>query len=365
MNGVYKIEDITYDFSQHGRNVTLRCTKCGRIIHRTMIKGRNKWRELIKSCPCETERKKREEFEKSEKNKKAHIEELKSRIGMIFGDYEVESLEDIDDRPKYLLKCTECGFEKLVSANSFSKIKNFHCTKHFAQKIKYDENYIGKKNNFLTVIEISRFPDGEKAFLCRCDCGNEKLIQPTAWEQGVVRSCGCKRKELLSETNIEHGHSGDRLYQVWSGMKQRCCNPNNPNYENYGGRGIRVCEEWMNDFMSFHDWSMENGYDYDAEFGICTIDRINVNGNYEPKNCRWIDIVEQIKNKRPSEEWKRRGKKFKYNGAEYRLLELSTVFGVSVPTIQYRVKHLGMTLEEALNTPKMTDGRPRKQSSQF
>lgn len=70
MNGVYKIEDITYDFSQHGRNVTLRCTKCGRIIHRTMIKGRNKWRELIKSCPCETERKKREEFEKSEKIKR-------------------------------------------------------------------------------------------------------------------------------------------------------------------------------------------------------------------------------------------------------------------------------------------------------
>lgn len=144
-------------------------------------------------------------------------------------------------------------------------------------------------------------------------------------------------------------------------MKQRCYNPNNPNYENYGGRGIRVCQEWLDDFMNFYNWAMASGYDYNAEFGECTLDRINVDGNYEPSNCRWADIEMQANNKRPSKYWKPRRKLYEHKGKKYNLCELCKIYETSSPAVQYRMNKLGMTLEQALKTPKLTQGRPRKQ----
>lgn len=151
MNGIYKITDITYDFSIHGKDITLECTSCGRIIHRTMINGKNKWSELIKNCECQKVKKQTEKqlvSENSAKIKKATIVE---RIGKIFGDFEIVSAEDLDKNPKYTMRCTECGNEKIVSANCFNRLKDFHCTKHYVCPVKFDESYIGKKNNFLTV----------------------------------------------------------------------------------------------------------------------------------------------------------------------------------------------------------------------
>ena len=164
--------------------------------------------------------------------------------------------------------------------------------------------------------------------------------------------------ELSKISSTKHGHSGDRLYKVWNGMRQRCYNKNNINYENYGGRGIEICQEWLDDFMNFYDWAMKNGYDYNAEFGECTIDRIDVNSNYEPSNCRWTSVVEQAKNKRPIEEQNR--KKCDFQGKKYFLYELCKMFNTSEPAVRYRMKELGMSLEEALTTPKFADGRPRK-----
>ena len=115
-NGIYEVYDISYDFTERGRDITLRCTQCGRKIHRIMISGRNKWSELIKSCPCEKEAKRKAESEKFFEKKKALFEEMKSRVGMEFGDYEIVSLEDLDCKPKYTLKCMTCGAEKIVGA---------------------------------------------------------------------------------------------------------------------------------------------------------------------------------------------------------------------------------------------------------
>lgn len=137
-------------------------------------------------------------------------------------------------------------------------------------------------------------PKKHARWLCRCDCGKEVIIQSHCLIQGTQRSCGC----LLVEMHLTHGKTNSRLYNVWNCMKQRCGNPNNHNYKEYGERGISICDEWKCSFEAFEKWSLENGYNPNAKRGECTIDRIDVNGNYEPSNCRWVSMKVQSKNKR-------------------------------------------------------------------
>lgn len=355
MNGIYEITDITYDFNERGRDVTLKCSLCGREIHRMMIKRRNKLSELIKSCPCQKERKAREEKELAEKIEKEKKDLILSRAGKIYGDYKIVSIKDLTDNPKYILRCTECGTETEISANSFEKRKNFHCKKHYVQPIKYDESYIGRKKNFLKVIGLTRLPNKHRAFLCECDCGNTVAVEPTFWEQEIVKSCGC----LFESLKLEHTEELDRLRRIYSGMVQRCYNKNSDSYETYGGRGITICPEWLNDREKFIDWSLSHGYANDL-----SIDRINVNGNYEPSNCRWATDEVQLENRRPSSEWKKRKprklKTLTIGGETKTLKEWYLIFNTSQPAVRYRMNKLGMDLEQALTTPKMAEGRPRK-----
>ncbi len=222
-------------------------------------------------------------------------------------------------------------------------------------QIKFDESYIGRKKNFLTVRAITRLPNKHRAFLCECDCGNTTVIEPTFWEQGIVKSCGCFYESL----KLEHSEELDRLRRIYSGMIQRCYNKNSNGYENYGGRGISICPEWLNSREKFIDWSLSHGYANDL-----SIDRINVNGNYEPSNCRWADWVTQANNRRPQEKWKKRKprklKSLTIDGETKPLREWYLIFNTSEPAVRYRMNKLGMTLEQALKTPKFTDGRPRK-----
>ena len=129
---------------------------------------------------------------------------------------------------------------------------------------------------------------GQAKWLCVCDCGKINIVKGQDLRNGKVKSCGCYK----IEQQTKHGDCNSPLYRVWTSMKNRCNCPTNKYYKQYGGKGVSVYPQWGNDFLEFKNWALASGY---CE-GL-TIDRIDVNGNYEPSNCRWITIQEQQFNK--------------------------------------------------------------------
>lgn len=149
----------------------------------------------------------------------------------------------------------------------------------------------GQRFGRLVVIRISedRTKGGHILWLCICDCNNITKVSGNDLKRGRTQSCGCLQKERTIEHSIQHGDSKPptRLYVIWRGMRKRCHDSKDKNYEYYGGKGIVVCKEWKNNYLSFKKWSLNNGYTDNL-----TIDRINHDGNYEPSNCQWITASE-------------------------------------------------------------------------
>ena len=143
-----------------------------------------------------------------------------------------------------------------------------------------------------------------------------------------------------------------RLYSIWNAMKQRCYNPNKQGYKYYGARGIKVCEEWINDFNTFAQWAMINGYQEDAQAYMCTLDRIDYNGDYCPSNCRFVDMTIQNNNKRKFE-----GKIFEYGGEAHTLKEWAKIMGTCYHTLRCRMCQYGWSFTKTIETPIRKSGK--------
>lgn len=177
--------------------------------------------------------------------------------------------------------------------------------------------------------------NGNAMWKCKCDCGNEKIVMGRSLRIQHTISCGCLHREQLTKAVSTHRMSKEKIFQIWSDMKQRCFNSKVKAYKNYGGRGITVCDDWLNDFQSFYDWAMANGY----KKGL-TIERVDVNGNYEPSNCKWITKTEQNFNKTNSVF-------LTYKGVTKTLAEWSRETGIAYHVIRWRYQ-AGKKPEEIL-----------------
>lgn len=173
-------------------------------------------------------------------------------------------------------------------------------------------------------------------FLCKCDCGNEKIIRSDALQSGVSTSCGCYHKEMLLKANTTHGMSRSGIYTAWEGMKARCNNMYSDHYKDYGGRGIKLCKRWH----KFENFYSDMG---ERPCGM-TIERKDNNGNYEPGNCRWATQKEQKNNTR-------RTRFYEFNSQSKTLMQWSESTGMSISTLRHRVLNLGWDIEKALITP--------------
>ncbi len=164
----------------------------------------------------------------------------------------------------------------------------------FFQPIK---DLTGKKyGRYQIITESNRdSKDGTIFWVCLCECGNIKEVSGRNLKSGSTLSCGCYSKDNRKKFSTTHGMSDTRIYIIWCSLKRRCFYKNAAYYQNYGGRGITVCNEWRHNFMNFYNWAIFNGYEEHL-----TIERVNNDGNYEPSNCTWIPLSEQSKNRRNS-----------------------------------------------------------------
>ena len=180
-------------------------------------------------------------------------------------------------------------------------------------------------------------------WLCQCECGNKTIVRSVQLLNGRTKSCGCLQREIAHNINKTHGLRNTKLYKKWLDIKKRCYNPNQRFYYCYGARGIGMCDEWRNDFKTLYDWAITNGYDEKAKIYECTIDRIDVNKDYSPENCRWVNQKIQNRNSRHC-------RLITYNNETHCLTEWAEITGLSANKIRRRLNR-NWSIERALNTP--------------
>ena len=214
------------------------------------------------------------------------------------------------------------------------------------------EEMIGKQYGNWTVISYSHFK--ERTYFCntrkkmrnskehflkvKCKCGVVRTVRPQPLKSGKSKGCGCEGNHTKTQFKSTHGKTNTRLYRIFLNMKERCYDEKSKDFKRYGSRGIKICDEWLNDFEAFYDWSMSNGYKNNL-----SIDRINNDGDYHPKNCRWADGRVQSNNRRSSVF-------LEYKEKRLTVTEWARLLNVKADTL-HRRKRNGWTDEEIITIP--------------
>lgn len=221
---------------------------------------------------------------------------------------------------KYWRCLCDCGNETSVMQSNLINGRTSSCG--CKKRERKTGDLTGQRFGYLTVLSYDHTDQHRTTqWRCLCDCGNEVVVSGSNLRKGSTKSCGCLRRE----NTTTHGMSNGLLYNVWRDMKNRCNNPNLPEYDRYGGRGIFVCDEWAHDFKSFYDWSLNNGYDE----GL-SIDRIDNDDGYYPENCRWVDRIAQGNNKRNN-------RNVTYANTTHTIAEWTRILNVDYDALRYRV----------------------------
>jgi hypothetical protein len=216
--------------------------------------------------------------------------------------------------------------------------------KPHAEKTEHNIALLRAKNvqRFGRLIVIQRMNSDKhrnSRWLCQCKCENEIIVRTHSLASGKTKSCGCLAREKTIQRLTKHGHSqNDKTYKSWQYMKARCTNPDYQYYQNYGGRGITVCDRWKNSFLNFLADMGNRPTDKH------TIERINRNGNYCPENCCWATRKEQARNTR-------RNRLITHNGKTQCIAEWSEEIGILWRTLHSRIYNYGWSIERALTTP--------------
>lgn len=255
--------------------------------------------------------------------------------GLRFGKWTVLSLAGKDKSGHTMWHCKcDCGTERDIPGMQLKRGKTQSCG------CVRSPSLVGQRFGRLTVVsKADAIGTSSMRWNCVCDCGNKTVVYGHYLKSGHTRSCGCLANESIAERSTTHGHANSRLYRIWHGMKARCYRESEPGYSRYGGRGIKICEEWLSDFQKFYDWAMSHGYSDDL-----SIDRIDNNGNYCPENCRWVSMEVQNNNRSSN-------RTITANGETHTVAEWSKITGINETTLAGRLDK-GWSEEKTINTPK-------------
>lgn len=232
--------------------------------------------------------------------------------------------EEKNRRKKTVWKCRcDCGNIVDIMTTNLRRGLTLSCGCLQKERTRQSKllNLTGQRFGRLTVVKQGENRGKNVTWICQCDCGRKTEVATNKLRNGNTLSCGCHREEIRTK----HGLWGTRLYTIWGNMVQRCTNSNNNNYSKYGGRGISICDDWRNDFQSFYNWAIANGYSDDLQ-----IDRINNDGNYEPSNCRWVTAINNLNNTS-------RNVKITFKGETHTMSEWARITGINEKTIRNRI----------------------------
>lgn len=248
---------------------------------------------------------------------------------------------------KWLCQC-DCGNQKTLDGAELRRgnVRSCGCfrreeSRRLALERGTKEDLSGRKFGRWTVIRYA----GHERWECQCECGTVFNVRRNSLVSGDSTTCKKCSPKYRRKSSVPNKGTQTRLYKVYYSMHFRCENPKAQQYKNYGARGISVCPEWSGEhgYENFREWAFQNGYDPKAPRGQCTIDRIDVNGNYEPANCRWADAKVQNSNMR-------RNRLVTYKGETKTISQWVEETGLTRSSLQYRMD-AGWSVEDIFLTP--------------